>query len=227
MTDMRRFAADVMARYSRLDVLINNVGLLETERRLTIDGIEAHFAVNVLAPFLLTRQLLPLLQASAPARVINLSGGVPFGGIDLDNLQAEKSFRGLTTYSHAKQAMMAMTVEFAERLRGSGVSINVAFPGSAATPMTAAMTADTLPAAMRLFYPIFKSVMRPDNGESAAKAARSSIFLASSPDVEGITGAYYDTNSNRSRFPAHALDTRNRAAIWALCERLAAEAVGV
>jgi NAD(P)-dependent dehydrogenase (short-subunit alcohol dehydrogenase family) len=221
--DMHRLAETIQSRYSALHVLINNVGLLEGQRRLTQDGIEAHFAVNVVTPFLLTHLLLPLLHKSTPARVINLTGGMPGSTIDLANLQAEKSFSGLMTYSRAKQAMLAMSYEFAERTSGSGVSINVAYPGDAATAMTGAMTPNMLPFVMRLAWPVFKTMMREDNGKSAAKAARSSIYLASSAEVEGVTRAYFNTNGKQVGWPAAVTNEHNRRVIWELCERLAGQ----
>lgn len=217
---VRQLADAVKARYNRLDLLINNAGLLETRRRLTDDGIEADFAVNVLAPFLLTHLLRDLLVASQPARVINLSGGLP-QAIDLANLQAERSFVGLPHYSHTKSAMHAMSISFAEQLAGSGVTLNVCYPGGARTAMTTAMTPDVMPAPLRLLWPLFGLMMREDGGRSAAKAARSSIFLASSPAVAAISGAYFDTESRQKPFqPRQANDPQVRAAIWALCHTL-------
>ncbi|NJM07169.1 SDR family NAD(P)-dependent oxidoreductase [Candidatus Gracilibacteria bacterium] len=204
--EVRRLAAAVGARYKRLDVLINNAGLLEATRRLTVDGVEAHFAVNVVAPFLLTQLLFGLLQHSAPARVVNLSGGMPQVQLDRSDLQAERSFRGLSTYSKAKAAMMAMSYEYAQRVAGSGVAINVAYPGGASTAMTGAMTPEMLPPALRLAWPIFRLLMRDDRGLSATKAARSSVFLAASPELAGVSGHYYDTNSKRVAWPKAVLD---------------------
>ncbi|MBC8162998.1 MAG: SDR family NAD(P)-dependent oxidoreductase, partial [Roseiflexaceae bacterium] len=110
---VRQVATAFTANHARLDVLINNAGLLETQRRLTSDGIEADFAVNVIAPFLLTHLLRDVLAASRPARVITVSGGMP-QPIDLANLQAERRFVGLPHYSHTKSAMHAMSISFAE-----------------------------------------------------------------------------------------------------------------
>lgn len=221
--DIHRLADEVIARVPRLDVLINNVGLLEGERRLTVDGIEAHFAVNVVAPFLFTRRLLPLLQASAssraPSRVINVTGGFPVGKVDLENLQAEKSFLGLITYSHAKRAMQAMSIKMARDLAGSGVTINIAYPGGADTNMTRAMTPQFVPAFLRPLWPLFTRLnfTRPD---SAAKAARSSIYLASSPDVANTTGMFFNTESKRSTLKGNMAEPRLQEALWQTLERL-------
>lgn len=216
--EVRKLADEVKTKYSRLDVLINNAGLLESKRRTTKDGLEAHFAVNVVAPYLLTLELFPLLKASVLSRVINLTGGMPFGKIDLQNLQAEKSFLGLVTYSHSKRVMEAMSLEMAKRLEGSGVSVIVAFPGAAGTAMTGAMTPDMLPWAMRLVWPIFKFVMRADGGKSAAKASRSSVYAASSSELAGESGLYLDTNSQRKNWSADILDEGKRKEIWRVLE---------
>ena len=128
MAGVRQLAASFKAQFDRLDVLVNNAGLLEGQRRETSDGLEAHFAVNVIAPYLLTLELLPLLHTSR-GRVVNLNGGMPFGQIDLGNMQAEKSFEGLRSYSHTKMLMSAMSLEFARRLSGTGVTVTALCPG--------------------------------------------------------------------------------------------------
>ncbi len=210
---------DYKSRYPRLDVLINNVGLMEGERRLTADGIEATFAVNVIAPYLLTALLLDTLKASRPARVINVTGGLPSGAIDLDNLQAEKSYVGLMTYSHAKRVMMAMSAAFAKRLEGTGVALNVAYPGNAETNMSRSMQPKYLPRVLRLAWPIFSRTLYGGE-DSAAKAARSSVYLASSPEVEGVSGVYFNTNSKQVAWPRAIADEATQNAILAKVQAL-------
>jgi NAD(P)-dependent dehydrogenase (short-subunit alcohol dehydrogenase family) len=114
-SEIYKLAGDFKKQFSRLNVLVNNVGLLESSKRLTADGLEVHFAVNVVTPFLLTHLLLDTLKQGRPSRVINVTGGMPFGKIDLQNLQAEKSFQGLATYSHAKRMIAAMSLEMVGR----------------------------------------------------------------------------------------------------------------
>lgn len=220
---VRALAQDFMRHYPRLDVLINNAGLLEQERRLTVDGLEADFAMNVIAPFLLTHLLLEPLKASAPSRVVNVSGGMGlWGKIDLDNLQAEKSFRGIETYSQTKTVMMALAYEFAKRIEGSGVTINVCFPGAASTAMTQALSPSALPPVIRLTWPVLKSLyMRDDGGKSAAKAAQSSVYLATSPALNGVSGQYFGTNSKPLDWPKDVLDSDLRLHLWDLCAKLA------
>jgi len=215
--EIARLAKTVMATYQRLDVLINNLGGLYSSRWETVDGVEATLAVNNLTPFLLTQLLLPLLKASRPARVINVTGGFTTTKVQLDNLQAEKNFLGLVTYSQAKVVMMATSYELATHLEGTGVTLNVAYPGAAATDMSSAMTPKMVPWFMRAIWPLFGVMM---GNAKPAKAARSSIYLASSPEVEGINGKYYDTNSKLARWPKTVLDESTRRYIWNLSEKL-------
>jgi NAD(P)-dependent dehydrogenase (short-subunit alcohol dehydrogenase family) len=218
--EVRRLANEVKTKYNRLDVLINNAGLLESKRRTTKDGIEAHFAVNVVAPYLLTLELLPLLKTSSPSRVINLTGGMPGSHLKVDDLLAEKSFMGLLTYTRTKAAMSAMSLEMAKRLEGSGVSIFVVYPGGASTSMSGSMTPAMIPLIMRPLWPIFKNMQKPDGGRSAEKASRSSVYAASTPAVAGETGIYINTNSKRVSWPKDILQESNRLAVWKLLEQL-------
>lgn len=211
--DLRRLAATVKAHYTRLDVLINNVGLLPARRDVTVDGIETSFAVNHLAPFLLTHLLLDLLVASAPARIINVTGGMPIMRPDPTNLQSEKQFQPMESYSHAKAVMMATAYEFAQRLEGSGVTLNVAYPGAAATAMTQGLTPAMMPWFMRPLGPIFLPYMRNAKPE---RAARSSIFLAASPDVASLNGMYFNTNSKPAAWPKAVKDAALRQQLWAI-----------
>ncbi len=216
--EVRRMAAEFQERFDRLDVLINNVGYLPKERHLTVDGIEATLAVNHLAPFLLTHELLPLLKASAPSRVINVTGGAPFGGrVDFDNLQAEKSFLALNTYTHAKHVMSAASFEFARRLAGTGVSVNVAYPGSANTNMTHDLQPDMFPWFMRLMWPLFRRFQRSSKAEDAAV---SSIFLASSPDVEGVSGKYFNTKGQETGWAKGLITNGVPERVWRISETM-------
>lgn len=215
--DVRALADQVMHRHARLDVLINNAGLAAPARRLTADGIEADLAVNAMAPFLLAQLLLPRLRAGPSARIVNVTGGDP-GEIHLDDLQAERSFRGLDTYSHTKTIQMALSYELAQRLRDSGVTVNVCHPGQASTTMTRNVTPDMLPARMRTLWPEFERRTRADQGQSAAAAARSSIYLATSPEVQGVTGRYVDSRCRPADWPAAVLDADLRGRLWAAAE---------
>ena len=218
---VRSLADQVKQQFGQLDVLINNAGLAAPERRLTEDGIEADFAVNVIAPFLLTHLLIENIKMSSAARVVNVTGGDHPAAIDLDNIQAERSFIGLSTYSHAKVMMIAVMYEFSQRMVGTQICINVCYPGQASTNMTQQVTPKMLPPAARVIWPLFKLMTRPDDGRSAAKAAQSSIFLASNSTVEGVTGRYYNTKSAVVPWPAAALDQPIRQNLYTMVEQFA------
>ena len=217
--ELRALANTFKQKYPRLDVLINNAGLAVPERKLTPDGVEATFAVNVVAPFLLTHLLLDVLRSAAAPRVITLMGGDVPAHLDIDNLQAERSFNGLQSYSQSKLAMMVVMYEFSQREKG--VMINVCYPGQASTKMTQSVTPEMFPSFIRFLFPLFRFMVRPDNGKSAAKAARSSIYLASSPDVEGVSGNYFDTKSKQVAWPPAILDIATRQKLWKMVADIA------
>jgi NAD(P)-dependent dehydrogenase (short-subunit alcohol dehydrogenase family) len=202
------------SKYNHLDILINNAGLAGNEYKKTVDGFEANFAVNVVAPYVLITLLLDTLKASENARVITLTGGDLPSKIQLDNIQSEKSFDGLSTYSQTKMIMMCLMYEFSQRQLNSNITINICYPGQASTSMTQNVTADMLPFLMRPIFPIFKLLVRPDNGKSAKKASRSSVFLATSKDVENKTGIYCDKNVQLKEMPKVVTDEYNRKYIW-------------
>ncbi|MHA6626030.1 SDR family NAD(P)-dependent oxidoreductase [Pseudonocardia sichuanensis] len=217
--DLRRLADEVGARYGRLDVLVNNAAIVRDRRELTEDGVEAMFAANVLAPFLLTHLLLPTLRAAGRARVVNVTGAVPRGRIDLDNLQGERRYPWFI--NQTKRALMAMSYEFATRLPGDEVTINVAYPGHAYTDMNRNLSAATFPAPARPLVPLLRLVLPiAYGGRAVEKASRSSVRLASDPALSGVHRTYVDTNGRPTPWPRCAVDARNREVIWALCERL-------
>ncbi len=202
------------SKYNHLDILINNAGLAGNEYKKTNDGFEANFAVNVIAPFLLTNLLMESLKASQNARVITLTGGDLPSKIHLDNLQSEISFNGLSTYSQTKMIMMCLMYEYSQRELKSNITMNICYPGQASTSMTQNVTADMLPFLMRPIFPLFKLLVRPDNGKSAKKASRSSVYLATSKDLENKTGIYCDKNVQLKEMPKVVTDEYNRKYIW-------------
>jgi NAD(P)-dependent dehydrogenase (short-subunit alcohol dehydrogenase family) len=205
-----------VAKFDKLDVLINNAGSAANERKLNVDGVELNFATNVLAPYQLTTQLMDLLKKSDSPRVITLMGGDLPKVLDMNNLQAQKSFDGLSYYSQTKLTMMAMMYEYAERLKGQKITINVCYPGQASTNMTQNVTADMLPGMMKIIFPLFKFFVRPDGGKSAEKASRSSVYLASSNEVEGKTQLYFDKNVKLTKWPEVIQLKTTRDKIWQL-----------
>ena len=179
---VRQLAQDFKDRYSRLDVLLNNAGAIFLRRSTTIDGLERTFAVNHLAPFLLTNLLLDTLKASAPARVVTVSSDVHRGtAINFDDLQGEKGYRGLRAYGQSKLATILFTHELAKRLQGTNVTANCLHPGTVATNFGSDNG--------RVLSFLIKLALR--TGISPEKGAETSVYLASSPEVEGVTGKYF------------------------------------
>jgi retinol dehydrogenase 14 len=179
---IRRLANDFKDRYQRLHVLINNAGVFISKRTVTVDGIETTFAVNHLAPFLLTNLLLDVLKVSAPARIINVtSSGERSGTINLDDLQGEGSYSGFRAYNQSKLSMILFTYELARRLEGTGVSVNCVHPGVVVTNLGRG-SSGSFGLLLRLMRPFFSS---PEKG------AETSIYVASSPEVEGVSGKYF------------------------------------
>ena len=177
---IRRFAREFKEKYDRLDVLINNAGAVFSKRQVTPDGVEMTFAVNYLGPFLLTLELLPLLKASAPSRVINLSSGMHgTGKIDFDDLQSEKGYRGMQAYAKAKLMTTTITYEWARRLEGTGVAVNAVEPGFVATNLGRNSGS--------LLSSIMFGLVRPIQ-ISPRKGAETSVYVATSDDLEGVTG---------------------------------------
>ena len=181
---IRQLVENFQHHYTHLHVLINNAGAgaAFTGRRETVDGLEMTFAVNHLAPFLLTHLLLDMLKASAPARIVNVSSNSHEAGyIQLDDLRAEH-YRSMHAYGQSKLAVVLFTYELARRLRGTGVTANCLHPGFVATNFG---QRDVGPA-VRLLVKLIGSF-----GASPQEGAKTSIYLASSPEVEGITGKYF------------------------------------
>lgn len=194
--EIRRLAAEVLARYARLDVLINNVGGSWAHRKLTSDGLEYTFAVNHLAAFLLTDLLLERLKASAPSRVITVSSNAQaMGKIKFDDLQGEHGFSSQKAYPQSKLANVMFTYELARRLQGSGVTANALHPGVVRT----AFGSEDPTGLFKVVVPFARPFMKtPERG------AQTSVYLASSPEVEGVTGKYFSNckpkSSNKSSY---------------------------
>ncbi len=180
---IRQLVENFQHHSTHLHVLINNAGAAFTGRRETVDGLEMMFAVNYLAPFLLTHLLLDVLKASAPARIVNVSSGAQASGyIQMDDLQAEQHYSSMRAYGQSKLAIVLFTYELARRLQGTGVTANCLDPGFVATNI--GQRGASLP--VRLLLKLIWSF-----GTSPEKGAQTSIYLASSPEVEGVTGTYF------------------------------------
>lgn len=198
---VRRLADEIRAKHDRLDVLINNAGTYEPERTLTEDGLEKTFAVNYLAPFLLTRELLGLLKSSAPARIVNVSSIAHWSGkVDWTNLQGERHYDGFDAYALTKLCLVLFTYALARRLEGTGVTANCLHPGTVRTKLLRAGFGD---------YP----------GGPPEKGARTAVWLASSPKVEAVTGKYFE-NCRASRSSPQSYDLRLQERLWETSEDL-------
>lgn len=220
----RALAARVLAGFGRLEVLVNNVGgSPHAQRRQTADGYEATMAVNFIGPAALTADLLPLLRASAPARVVNVVSSAyrtwkrdPF-----DDLQAQGGYVAIQAYAHAKLLNLLWTLALARRLEGSSVVVNATNPGMAWTPGTQALTPDAVPA-WRLVWPLVWLLQRR---ASPAAAARSSVFLAASEAAGSITGQFLESNAKPKRPTAVVLAIGNQDRAYELAATLAAKAL--
>jgi retinol dehydrogenase-14 len=202
---VRRLAAQVLDTYPRLDVLVNSAGGFWAHRHVTADGLERTFALNHLAPFLLTSLLLDRLTASAPARIVTVSSGAHARGrIDFDDLQGERNYSGQRAYSQSKLANVMFTYELARRLDGTGVTATVLHPGVVRTSFGAEDQAAYLAVMIRVARLFMKS---------PAQGAGTPIYLASSPEVEGITGAYFVNRKPKTSSRA-SYDTTAAARLW-------------
>jgi retinol dehydrogenase 14 len=213
-SEVRRLADEVLATYARLDVLLNNVGGFWAHRHVTADGLERTFALNHLAPFLLTNLLLERLIASAPARVVTVSSGAQsMGKIDFDDLMGERRYSGQRAYNQSKLANVMFTYELARRLEGTGVTATALHPGVTRTGFGAE---DPNP----MMTPIV-AVLRPFM-KSPTRGAETAGYLASSPEVEGVTGRYFaDRKARKSQDSSY--DAATTARLW----NVSAELVGL
>jgi NAD(P)-dependent dehydrogenase (short-subunit alcohol dehydrogenase family) len=209
--EVRRLADEVLAAYPRLDVLVNNVGGYWAHRHITEDGVERTFAVNHLAPFLLTNLLMDRLRESAPARVVTVSSGAQaMGRIDFDDLQGERGYRGQRAYNQSKLANVLFTYELARRLEGTGVTANVLHPGVVRTAFGQEDSGAWMRVMSRVVRPFMKT---PEEG------ARTPIHLASSPELEGVSGQYF-ANERPRRSSAASHDPAAAARLWEVSTRL-------
>jgi NAD(P)-dependent dehydrogenase (short-subunit alcohol dehydrogenase family) len=198
-----RLAEEVVSRNKRLDVLINNAGVFERNRNITPDGREMTFAVNYLAPFLLTSHLLPLLKKSSPSRVVNVSSIAhrDIRHIDWDNLQGEHHYDPYQAYALSKFGIITFTYCLAQKIATAGITANCLHPGATDTKM------------LREGFPGVR-------GQSPAEGAKTSVFLALSPEVEGVTGMYFEESPapGRSSPLTYDYDLQERA--WKVAEEL-------
>jgi NAD(P)-dependent dehydrogenase (short-subunit alcohol dehydrogenase family) len=196
---VRDLVERIFSEHDRLDVLVNNAGIITRERKESEDGYELTFAVNYLSHFLLTRLLLPLLKDSAPSRIINVAsaGQSP---IDFSNLMLERGYDAMKAYSQSKLAQVMFTFELTEHLRGTGVTVNALHPASL---MDTKMVQSTFGYSMSTVEEGTEAVVR----------------LAISPEIEGVTGRYFD-GKREARANRQAYDPQVRDRLWVLSEQL-------
>ena len=208
---IRQLATDFLHKYQDLHILINSAGLYLPRRTLTEDGIETQFAVNYLAPFLLTELLLGTLKKSAPARVINVSSSAHRrGSIHFDDLQREKKryIGGIGAYSDSKLALVLFTHELAKRLEGTGISVNAVHPGVVKTNIGQHSLL------LRFIWIVSRPFML-----SVAKGAEPLIYLATSPEIEGISGKYFD-REKETRSSPKSYDELTGQRLWEVSAKL-------
>ena len=201
---IRNLVSEFAASHDRLHVLVNNAGITQPRRIETADGLESVFATNHLGPFLLTNLILPLLTASAPSRVVMVASGAhTMGKIDFDDVQASRRYNEIAVYNQSKLANLLFTYELARRIAGTGVSANAADPGFVKTNLRVPFP-----------YSIF-SFMRG----AAVDGARPAVFLASSPEVEGVSGRYFG-RKGEVRSSKASLDEADARRLWTLSAQL-------
>ena len=200
-------AQEFKQNHNRLDVLVNNAGVILTRRQVTEDGLESTFAINHLAYFLLTNLLLDLIKQSAPARIVNVSSTVHKSAtIDFNDLQSERSYSAMRAYGQSKLANVLFTYELARRLEGSRVTVNCLHPGVIATNIFRDISG-VVGAAAKLFL------------KNPRRGAETSIYLATSPEVEGVTGKYFD-DRRAVRSSPESYDEAIAERLWQVSEQL-------
>jgi NAD(P)-dependent dehydrogenase (short-subunit alcohol dehydrogenase family) len=205
---IRNFARQYRDTHTRLDVLVNNAGLNRARRQTSIDGVELTFATNVLGYYLLTRELLEILEASAPARIVNVASGYA-GNLDLDDLQFERRvYDRRKAYAQSKACDRLLTWAFARRLEHSGVTANAMAPGLVQTRLYR----DT-PVVTRLILRLVGLRW----GRSASQGADTAVWSASSPDVEGVSGKFFE---ERQAIECEFRNTETEEKLWGICDRL-------
>ncbi len=202
------------AKYGRLDVLVNNAGTVFQQRKLTVDDIESTFAVNHLASFLLTNLLMNVIKASAPARIVNVGTRLNTT-LKFDDLQFEKRpYRGLQAYAESKLGNIMFTYELAQRLQGTGVTVNCVHPGVFKSNLGGTDSRNDEPFLLKFITTLGRPFLA-----DAAKAAERVLYLAASPEVEGVSGRYFG-DKKEIPSPPQTHDEAARRQLWAVSAAL-------
>ena len=203
LKSVKECSQEYLRKFKQLHVLINNAGVWDFKRKESTDGIEHTFAVNVLAPFLMTQQLLDTLKESKPSRIINVTSGLHSGTINFDDIEFKKGFSGFKAYRQSKLALILFTRILSRKLYCTGVSVNCVHPGMVSTQLGRD--------AGWLSNLIFRTL-----GRSPEKGAETSVFLASSPDMESVTGEYFYERKVEKSSPESS-DMEAAEKLWDLC----------
>jgi NAD(P)-dependent dehydrogenase (short-subunit alcohol dehydrogenase family) len=210
LANVRKLAEEIITTCPKLDVLVNNAGKTFGTRGVTADGFEWTFGVNHLAPFLLTNLLLPLLIKSAPARIVNTASFAhTFGHINFDDIMAEKKYSEITADAQSKLANVLFSAELSKKLAGTNVTSNSLHPGVVGTRFAAAGGTFS-----KIFYSCFKFIMK-----TPAEGAKTTIYLASAPEAEGVTGMYF-SNCKVVTPSKEARDDSVAKRLWELSKKL-------
>jgi NAD(P)-dependent dehydrogenase (short-subunit alcohol dehydrogenase family) len=209
-SQIRSLAAQIHDAFDRIDVLINNAGAMFARRELTEDGVERTLAVNHLAPFLLTRLLLDLLQAAPAGRVITVASEFHRGKLDFENLQGERHYNFLDAYNRSKLCNILFTYELAGRLAGSCITANSVSPGFTATRLGDNMSG---------FPALVSRVMKNIRFVYPERGAKTTVYLASSPDLELVSGRFFLRGRDTPTKPI-TYDTDVAKCLWAMSEAL-------
>lgn len=211
MASIRQLATNLTAKYSSLDVLVNNAGAFYSERQVSKDGLEMTFALNHIGYFLLTNLLLETLKRTKNSRIVSVSSGAHLSGkMNFDDLQFEKKFNGWQAYSDSKLANVLFTKELSRRLAGTGVTANCLHPGFVKTGF-ANGSSGFLGLALNLAKNIL--AITPEKG------AETMIYLSSSQEVANVTGEYFDKKKIAKVNP-QALDSSISKRLWEVSEKL-------
>ena len=210
---IRAAAAEALDRFPAIHVLVNNAGVMHLRREVTEDGLEATFAVNHLGYFLFTTLLMDRIITSAPARIVSVASDAHrFGAVDFDDLQSEKRFGAMRVYGQSKGCNILFTVELAKRLEGTGVTANAVHPGAVNTGLGA--NSGPLMAMLQKVAMVFM--------KSPAAGADTSVYLAASPEVEGMSGGYFFKRKPRTS-TAQTRDPELAKRLWTISEALVAD----
>jgi NAD(P)-dependent dehydrogenase (short-subunit alcohol dehydrogenase family) len=210
LKNVRQFSKEFLTNHSKLHILINNAGIYHMKRTETNDGYESTFAINYLAHFYLSKLLLPLLKKSAPSRIINLSSNIhKFYKIKLEDLMLEKGYNGQQAYSNSKSAMILFTYKLARILKESEVTVNAVNPGHVKTQMTT------------IGLPRYFTVVRDliVKSQSPEEGARTSVYVASTNNLERITGKYF-SKCEESKSGKFTYNISKQDLLWDLSKQL-------